>query len=58
MFIDVRTPGENIESPRMERQLQAHCAREEVSLAALTNGLRWLLISVVTRGRPDGKSLL
>ena len=43
VFIDVRTPGENIESPRMERQLLALCAREEVSLAALTNGLRWLL---------------
>ena len=43
MFIDVRTPTDNIESPRMERQLLAHCAREEVSLAALTNGLRWLL---------------
>ena len=43
MFIDVRTPAENIESPRMERQLLAHCARDEVSLAALTNGLRWLL---------------
>ena len=43
VFIAVRTPGENIESPRMERQLLAHCAREEVSLAALTNGLRWLL---------------
>ena len=27
----------------MERQLLAHCAREEVPLAALTNGLRWLL---------------
>ena len=43
MFIDVRTPAENIESPRMERQLLALCAREEVTLAALTNGLRWLL---------------
>ena len=43
MFIDVRTPAENIESPRMERQLLAHCTREEVPLAALTNGLRWLL---------------
>ena len=43
VFIDVRTPTDNIESPRMERQLLAHCAREEVSLAALTNGLRWLL---------------
>ena len=43
MFIDVRTPGEDVGSPRMERQLLAHCAREEVPLAALTNGLRWLL---------------
>ena len=43
VFIDVRTPGEDVGSPRMERQLLAHCAREEVSLAALTNGLRWLL---------------
>ena len=43
VFIDVRTPTENIESPRMERQLLAHCAREEVPLAALTNGFRWLL---------------
>ena len=44
MFIDVRAPGENIESPRMQRQVLAHCAREEVPLAALTNGLRWLLL--------------
>ena len=43
VFINVRTPAENIKSPRMERQLLALCAREEVSLAALTNGLRWLL---------------
>ena len=43
VFIDVRTPTDNIESPRMERQLLALCAREEVSLAALTNGVRWLL---------------
>ena len=43
VFIDVRTPTDNIESPRMERQLLAHCARGEVLLAALTNGLRWLL---------------
>ena len=43
VFIDVRTPAENIESPRMERKLPALCAREEVPLAALTNGLRWLL---------------
>ena len=43
VFIDVRTAAENIESPRKERQLLALCAREEVPLAALTNGLRWLL---------------
>ena len=43
VFIDVRTPGEDVGGPRMERQLLAHCAREEVPLAALTNGLRWLL---------------
>ena len=43
VFIDVRTPAENIESPQLERQLLAHCAREEAPLAALTNGLRWLL---------------
>ena len=43
VFIDVRTPGEDVGSPRMERQLRAYCAREEVYLAALTNGLRWLL---------------
>ena len=43
VFIDVRTPAENIGSPWMERQLLALCAQEEVPLAALTNGLRWLL---------------
>ena len=43
VFIDVRTPAENIESPQLERELLALCAREEVPLAALTNGLRWLL---------------
>ena len=43
VFIDVRTPGEDVGSPRMKRQLLAHCAPEEVPLAALTNGLRWLL---------------
>ncbi len=44
VFIGVRPPGEDVGSPRMERQLLAHCAREEVPLAALTNGLRWLLL--------------
>ena len=44
VFIAVRAPAENIESPRIQRQVLAHCAREEVPLAALTNGLRWLLL--------------
>ena len=38
VFIDVRTPAEDIESPRSKRQVLTHCARKEVSLAALTNG--------------------
>ena len=42
----------------MERQLLAHCAREEVLLAALTNGLRWLLFLWSPGGRPYGKALL
>ena len=50
VFIDVRTSAENIDSPHMERQLLAHCAREEVSLAALTNGLRWLLFMWSSEG--------
>ena len=43
VLIAVRAPTENIESPHMERQLLALCAWEKVPLAALTNGLRWLL---------------
>ena len=57
VFIDVRTPGEDVGSLRMERQLLALCAREEVPLAALTNGLRWLLFLWSPGGRPDGKAL-
>ena len=53
MFIDVRTPGEDVGNPRKERQLLALCAREGVPLAALTNGLRWLLPPVV-RPRAGG----
>ena len=43
VFVEVRALSENLESDRYERQLMAHCAREEVSLAALTNGPQWLL---------------
>lgn len=44
VFIEVRAPGENLDSERYQRQLMSHCAREGVSLAALTNGPRWLLL--------------
>ena len=43
MFIDVRSPDESLDSVRIQRQLMARCAAEEVPLAVLTNGLRWLL---------------
>ena len=43
VFVEVRSPSDNLESDRYERQLISHCAREEVSLAALTNGAKWLL---------------
>ena len=43
VLVEVKTSGENLESDRYERHLMAHCAREEVSLAALTNGTNWLL---------------
>ena len=44
VFVEVRSPDENLESERYERQLLSHCAREGVPLAALTNGGRWLLL--------------
>ncbi len=44
VFIEVRSPDDNLESERYERQLLSHCAREGVPLAILTNGRRWLLV--------------
>ena len=44
ILVEVRALSENLESERYQRQLMAHCAREEVSLGALTNGPRWLLL--------------
>ena len=43
VFIEVRSPDDNLEGERYERQLLSHCSREGVPLAALTNGRRWLL---------------
>ena len=58
MFIDVRTAAENIESPRMERQLLALCAREEVPLGGADQRVALDALPVVARGRPEGTALL
>ena len=42
-LIEVKSFQENLESDRYERQMMAHCSRENVPLAVLTNGRRWLL---------------
>ena len=44
VFVEVKSVNDNLDSDRYERQMMAHCAREEVSLGVLTNGLRWLLL--------------
>ncbi len=44
VFVEVKLPGENLESDRFERQLINHCSRNGVSLGVLTNGLKWLLL--------------
>ena len=69
MFIDVRTPGENIESPRVERQLLAHCvtgggipggADQRVALAALPVGrpraAGWRGVSVKSTSGRDSEA--
>ena len=43
VLVQVKSASDNLESDRLERQILAHCAREDVSLAVLTNGLKWLL---------------
>ena len=43
VFVEVKSLSDNIESDRLERQLVSTCARENVSLGALTNGNDWLL---------------
>ena len=44
VFVEVKLPGENLESDRFERQLINHCTRNDVSLGVLTNGIKWLLL--------------
>ena len=43
VLVQVKSVNDDLESDRFERQIMAHCAREEVALAVLTNGLKWLL---------------
>ena len=43
VFVEVKSLDDNLESDRYERQLLNNCARENVSLGALTNGKNWLL---------------
>ena len=43
VLVQVRSPGENLGSDRYQRQLMAHCTREEVPLGVLTNGTDWLV---------------
>ena len=43
VLVQVKSVSDNLDSDRLERQILGHCAREDVSLAVLTNGLRWLL---------------
>ena len=44
VFIEVKDIKEDLDKERYVRRLLALCATEEVSLAALTNGPRWLLL--------------
>ena len=55
IFVDVKLPGENLESDRFERQLINHCSRNGVSLGVLTNGLKWFL-SYIAPGQENRES--
>ncbi len=43
VLVEVKSIEDNLESERFERQLMTSCAKENVSLGALTNGNNWLL---------------
>ncbi len=43
-FVEVKLASDNLESDRYERQMMAHCSRNEVPIGVLTNGLKWLLL--------------
>ena len=42
VLVEVKSLGENLKSERHQRRLMNHCARSEVELGVLTNGLSWL----------------
>ena len=42
VLVEVKSVDENLESERHQRRLMNHCARAEVELGVLTNGLSWL----------------
>ena len=41
VLVEVKSLGENLQSERHQRRLLNHCARSEVELGVLTNGLSW-----------------
>ena len=44
VFVEVKSPSENLGSDRFQRQVISHCSRSSVPLGVLTNGLKWLLL--------------
>ena len=50
VLVEVKSPSENLESDRFERQMLTHCSRNNVPLGVLTNGTKWLLIFCPSEG--------
>ena len=56
VLVEVKSLGENLESDRHQRRLLNHCARSEVELGVLTNGLSWLFfLGSRENGRQDNQ---
>ena len=56
VFIEVKRPGENLESH--QQQLLEYCFQEGTELAALTNGRTWWLYLPLQRGNWDQRRFL
>ena len=55
VLIEVRSPGESLESARTVNRLLGCCAREGAALGVLTDGLRWrLFLHTSGENRRDG----